>query len=270
MIELHCHTTCSDGTLTPGELVAAAAGAGIQALAITDHDTLTGWDEARLACAQYGLELVPGVELSTLHNGCSLHVLGFYPDQAKLTPFLEERHAARVRRARSTVERLADLGYPIEMPRASTPGRFHIARALKEAGYIKDEQQAFQRWIGEGKPAYVPYEHLSAAEGIERLRECGAVTVWAHPMLFRGGNVEAVLPVLVAAGLQGLEVYHCEHTPRQSARLEVLCREWSLIATGGSDFHGDNKDGVSLNMLRLPLSLLEPLKRLANLPTAIA
>ncbi|MBW4697754.1 MAG: PHP domain-containing protein [Aphanocapsa lilacina HA4352-LM1] len=269
MIELHCHTTCSDGTLTPSELVASAAAAGITALAITDHDTLSGWPEAHEACLRHGLELIPGLELSTVHNGSSLHILGFYPDPVQLAPFLEERHAARVRRAGRIVARLAELGYPIAMPSVPTPGRFHIAGALKQAGYVNDEQDAFRRWLGEGKPAYVPYEHLSAEEGIRHLRECGAVTVWAHPLLFRGGSVEEVLPVLAASGLQGIEVYHSEHTPRQSARLAELARQWGLVVTGGSDFHGDNKSGVSLNMLQLPLTLLEPIKRLAGMPAAV-
>lgn len=265
MLELHCHTTCSDGTLTPSELVRAAARAGIRALALTDHDTIAGWDEARDACTQYGLELVPGLELSTSHNGFSLHILGFYPDPKRIEAFLVERHAARVRRARQIVERLGELGYPIAMPDVPTPGRPHIAKALCVAGYVRHEQEAFERWLGEGCPAYVPYERLSSEDGIRALRASGAVPVWAHPMLFRGGNVEQVLSVLAKAGLQGVEVYHCEHSPRQSARLLKMIEPHGLIATGGSDFHGTNKDGVELNMLRLPLTLLEPLKHLANI-----
>jgi hypothetical protein len=265
MIELHCHTTCSDGTLTPSELVVAAVAAGVRVLAVTDHDTLSGWAEAADACARHGVELIPGLELSTTHNGASLHILGFYPNPARLEPFLAERHRARVRRAEAMVAKLAALGYPIVLPpEVHTPGRFHIAAALKAAGHIEDEQDAFRRWLSEGGPAYVPYERLSAVEGVRRLRECGAVAVWAHPMLFKGGSVEQVLPMLVEAGLQGIEVFHSEHTPRQSARLLRFAERYGLIATGGSDFHGDNKDGVSLNMLRLPYELLVPLKRLAG------
>ncbi len=260
MIELHCHTTMSDGTLTPTELVVAARNAGVQAIAITDHDTLSGWAEAQAACDVYGLELIPGLELSTTHDGHSLHVLGFYPRAEELAPFLVERHRARIDRAEKIVAKLADLGFPIDMPQVKTPGRFHIAHALREAGYIKDEQDAFRRWLSDSGPAYVPYGDLSAAEGIRVLRECGAVPVWAHPLLFRGGSVESVLPILVGAGLQGIEVYHSEHTPRQSARLLKLAQKYNLVPTGGSDFHGTNKDGVTLNMLHLPLSLLPPLK----------
>ncbi len=267
MLELHCHTTCSDGTLTPTELVEAAAQAGVCALAVTDHDTLSGWAEARTACERYGLEMIPGLELSTVHRGSSLHVLGFYPDPELLEPFLIERHAARVRRAQGIVERLVEMGYPVTLPPVKTPGRFHIAAALKEAGHVESEAEAFRLWLNEGQPAYLPYEPLSAAEGIRHLRECGAVTVWAHPILFRGGNVESVLPELVESGLQGLEVFHSEHTPRQSARLQKLAKQYGLVMTGGSDFHGDNKDHVNLNMLKLSIHLLEPLKRLAGVTT---
>lgn len=269
MIELHCHTTCSDGTLTPTELAAAAAVAGVRALAITDHDTLSGWREAEIACKALGIEMIPGLELSTTHRGASLHVLGFYPDAEKLGPFLDECHRERIHRAEQMVEKLAALGYPIPMPAAPTPGRFHIAAALRAAGYIRNEQEAFRRWLSEGGPAFVPYGKLSAEEGIRTLRECGGVPVWAHPLLFRAGSVEEVLPVLVEAGLQGIEVWHSEHTPRQSARLLKLAEHYGLVATGGSDFHGTNKDGVSLNMLHLPLSLLSPLKRLAGAPVTV-
>ncbi|MBC7880527.1 MAG: PHP domain-containing protein [Anaerolineae bacterium] len=270
MIELHCHTTMSDGTLTPTELVVAARNAGVQAIAITDHDTLSGWTEAQTACDVHGLELIPGLELSTTHEGHSLHVLGFYPRAEELAPFLVERHRARIDRAEKIVAKLAALGFPIDMPQVKTPGRFHIAHALREAGYIKDEQDAFRRWLSDSGPAFVPYGDLSAAEGIRVLRECGAVPVWAHPLLFRGGSVESVLPILVAAGLQGIEVYHSEHTPRQSARLLKLAQRYDLVPTGGSDFHGTNKDGVTLNMLHLPLSLLPPLKARITQPLEYA
>lgn len=270
MLELHCHTTYSDGTLTPAQLVKAAVAAGVRALAITDHDTLSGWEEAQRAASECNLEIVPGVELSTAYNGRSLHILGYYPNSQKLLPPLQERVAGRHRRARQMADKLAALGYPIELPEMRggvAPGRPHLAKALVKAGHARSPQEAFMRWLGDNGPAYVCYEKFSAPEGIKLLRECGAVPVWAHPYLFRGGTVEEMLPILVAAGLMGLEVYHPCHTPSQVQKLEQSCRQWNLLKTGGSDYHGPSegtgKETISLNQLQLPLDILEPIKNAA-------
>ncbi len=268
MLELHCHTTYSDGTLTPGELVAAAAASGVRALAITDHDTMSGWDEAFKAALLYNIEIVPGLELSTVHNDRSLHILGFYPDANKLAAPLNDRIEGRFRRSQEMVDKLAALGYPIELPQTSpgmAPGRPHIASALVKAGHAKSAREAFDRWLGDYGPAYVRYEKFSIAEGIDLLRSCGAVPVWAHPYLFRGGVVEEVLKELVDAGLMGVEVYHPSHSSSQIAKLKDLCVHYGLFATGGSDYHGPdperkNTDSTTLNMLHLPLELLEPIK----------
>lgn len=270
MLELHCHTTHSDGTLTPKQLVEAANAAGVRVLAITDHDTMSGWQEAMATAAEYGIEIVPGLELSTVHNGRSMHILGFYPNAERLQAPLQERIAGRYRRAQRMIEKLAELGYPIELSASSNsmaPGRPHIAAALVRAGYAQSSQEAFERWIGEDKPAYVGYEKFSAQEGIQLLRQCDAVPVWAHPYLFRGGDVEAVLPELVAAGLLGVEVYHPSHTPSQTRKLEELCKTYGLIMTGGSDYHGPGKNDdrhSGLNQLHLPETLLLPLQQVAR------
>lgn len=271
MLELHCHTTYSDGSLTPTELVAAAIDARLYALAITDHDTVSGWDEAFTAAQAYQLEIVPGIELSTVHHHRSLHILGFYPDAQKLRSPLQERLAGRFRRAQQMVENLAKLGYIIELPQFGTgmaPGRPHIAAALLQAGYIHSTQEAFERWLGDDKPAYVHYEKFSVSEGINLLLSCGAVPVWAHPYLFRGGTVEVVLKELVDAGLMGVEVYHPSHSPTQVVNLERLCNEYNLLMTGGSDYHGpapkaQKTASSTLNMLHLPLELLAPIKQAA-------
>ena len=272
MLELHCHTTYSDGSLTPAELVAAAVGAGVRALAITDHDTLSGWDEAFIAAKPYQLEIVPGIELSTVCNKRSLHILGFYPDANKVHTPLNERLDGRFRRARQMVENLAELGYFIELPQfkaGMAPGRPHIAAALVAAGYIRSAREAFERWLGDDGPAYVEYEKFSAIEGIDLLRRCSGVPVWAHPYLFRGGTVEVVLKELVDAGLMGVEVYHPSHSRSQVANLERLCAEYNLLMTGGSDYHGPAPDikapgGSTLNMLHIPLDLLAPIKQAAQ------
>lgn len=271
MLELHCHTTCSDGTLSPPELVQAAVKAGVSALAITDHDTLAGWEEA-LICAQlYNLEIVPGVELSTVHNDRSLHILGFYPDAAKLTAPLAERLEGRKRRSRQIVANLEALGYPINLPELGegmAAGRPHIAAALVKAGHFKHSREAFEQVLGDDQAAYVHYEKFSIIEGIALLRSCGAVPVWAHPYLFRGGEVEEVLEELLDAGLMGVEVYHPSHTAKERKSLTRLCDRYNLLKTGGSDYHGPSNDGSpngsTLNMLHLPLSLLEPIKLAAQ------
>lgn len=274
MLELHCHTTYSDGTLTPAELVQAAAAAGVKALAITDHDTLAGWDEAIAAARQHSLEnsleIVPGVELSTVWGNRSLHLLGFYPNPDRLAPVLQAHIAGRKRRAQQMLDKLAALGCPVELPELGAnmaPGRPHIAKALVQAGYVQTAQEAFERFLGDDGPAYVQYEKFLATDGVRLLRECGAVPVWAHPWLFRGGTLEETLNALLDAGLMGLEVYHPSHTPSQIERLAALCDRHSLLKTGGSDYHGPGESAdqpYSLNRLNLPLALLSPLQRAAS------
>jgi hypothetical protein len=272
MLELHCHTTCSDGTLTPSELVYAAVRAGVLALAITDHDTLSGWHEAITTAQLHNLEIVPGVELSTVHNERSLHILGFYPNAQLLSAPLSERLEGRKRRSQKMIAKLEALGYPISLPELGegmAPGRPHLAKALVEAGHVQSMREAFDRLLGDDKPAYVHYEKFSISEGITLLRNSGAVPVWAHPYLFRGGEVEDVLKELVDAGLMGIEVYHPSHTPKETRNLEALCSQYGLLMTGGSDYHGPSPDGKNsssstLNMMHLPLALLDSLKEAAQ------
>ncbi|MGV2831054.1 PHP domain-containing protein [Myxosarcina sp. GI1(2024)] len=271
MLELHSHTTYSDGILTPRELIATAANAGVKALAITDHDTIAGWDEAIAAAREYQIEIVPGIELSTVHNRRSLHLLGYYPQPELLAESLVEQIAGRKQRANKILAILADMGYPLKLP--ETPdnmavSRPHIARAMVEAGYVNSTKEAFDRFIGDERPAYVHYEKFSTLEGIALLRTCGAVPVWAHPYLFRGGEVEAVLPELVAAGLLGVEVYHPYHSPTKINKLRQFCRDNNLLITGGVDYHGFSSGKLGsekfrLNRFRLPLTLLESLKQAA-------
>ena len=269
MIELHTHTTYSDGILTPQQLVERAAGAGVKALAITDHDTLNGWDEAIAAAKPHKIEIVPGVELSTVHNGRSLHILGYYPQRELIEAPLNERLAGRKRRARKMVENLAQMGYPLELERLDgnmALGRPHIAGAMVRAGYVESSQEAFERFLGEDRPAYVHYEKFSIQEGISLIRDCGGIPVWAHPYLFRGGRVEETLLELVAAGLMGIEVYHPHHGNNKVNRLKELCQEYDLLMTGGTDYHGydlehPENERWQLNQLNVPMSLLKSLKK---------
>lgn len=273
MIELHTHTTYSDGILSAQQLVERAANAGVKALAITDHDTLLGWSEAIAAAIPFNMEIIPGVELSTVHNGRSLHILGYYPQKELLVAPLAERLAGRKRRAKEMIENLARMGYPLELELSDTKmalGRPHIASAMVKAGYVNSSQEAFSRFLGENHSAYVHYEKFSIQEGISLIRDCGGVAVWAHPYLFRGGRVEEVLPELIAAGLMGIEVYHPHHGNNRVNRLKQLCQEHNLLMTGGTDYHGSDlehpeNERWQLNQLNLPLSLLEPLKQACNI-----
>jgi 3',5'-nucleoside bisphosphate phosphatase len=270
MLELHSHTTCSDGSLSPAELVRYAVKQGVRALAITDHDTMAGWDEATTTATPLALEIIPGLELSTVCNGRSMHILGFYPDAEKLRAPLQERVEGRKRRAIAMAAKLAALGYPIDLPDMSgslAPGRPHIASALKKAGHVNSMNEAFDRFLKDDGPAYVPYEKFTEQQGLELLLSCGAVPVWAHPYIFRGGTVATILPQLVEAGLMGLEVYHPTHSPSQTRKLEEYCQTYGLLMTGGSDYHGPPKekhaDFRDLNDLHVSLSLLAPLKAAA-------
>lgn len=272
MIELHTHTTYSDGILTPSQLVVRAAMAGVKALAITDHDTLNGWNEAIAAAKAYGIEIVPGVELSTVHNGRSLHILGYYPTKELIEAPLAQRLAGRKRRAQKMIDNLAAMGYPLKLESRAdnmAMGRPHLANAMVKEGYVNSTQEAFTRFLGEEQPAYVHYEKFSIQAGISLIRNCGGVPVWAHPYLFRGGKVEEVLPELVEAGLMGLEVFHPHHANNKVNRLKELCRNYDLLITGGTDYHGTNVDYLEkekwpLNHFQLSLDLLKPIKQAAN------
>ena len=271
MIELHTHTTYSDGILTPQQLVERAAKAGVKALGITDHDNLYAWDEAIAAAIPYNIEIVPGIELSTVYNGRSLHVLGYYPQRELIEAPLAERLAGRKRRAKEMIDKLAAMGYPLELADSDSNMaicRPHIASAMVKAGYVESSREAFDRFIAEDKPAYVHYEKFSAQEGIELIRSCGGVPVWAHPYLFRGGRVEEVLPVLVEAGLMGVEVFHPHHGNNKVNQLKQFCQQYDLLMTGGTDYHGydlehPENEKWQLNQFHLPLDLLDSIKKAA-------
>lgn len=241
MLDLHSHTTYSDGTLTPSQFVRTVAERGVRALAISDHDTIAGWDEAIATGDECGVEIVPAVELSTTHNGRSLHVLGFYPNRDRIQAPLNSQQEGRKQRAHDIVQRLAELGYPVTLPNLGegvVPSRPHIANAMVAAGHVRDTNEAFDRFLKDDGLAYVHYPKLSTCDGIAMIRDCGGIPVWAHPFLFRGGLVHDVLPEFCDAGLMGLEVVHPTQGKKQRATLMEMCETYSLIATGGNDYHG--------------------------------
>src|SRR5579884_2074690 len=243
-VDLHLHTTLSDGRLTPCELVRHAHARGVRWLAITDHDTTDGLPEAEAEAARLGLELIPGIELSTDLGALSVHVLGYF--LAYKDPVLQERLALlrddRVYRARRMVERLGELGYPIAWERVlqiageGVVGRPHIAQALLEAGYVGSITEAFDRFIADHGPAYVERMKLTPAEAIAMVHAAGGVAAVAHP--YDAPDVDALVADLAAAGIDGVETYYQGYTPERVGHLADLAAEYGLVPTGGSDYHG--------------------------------
>lgn len=250
-VDLHTHTVRSDGTTTPTENAAMAAEAGLAGLAITDHDTLDGWDEAAEACAARGLTFVPGLELSTELEGRSVHVLGYWvnPDDPALAAECDRLRLERGSRARCIVALLDDLGAPVQMERvlglaAGAPvGRPHIAAAMVEAGHVPDAAAAFDDFLRDGGPAWVEKHALDPADGVRLLREAGGVAVLAHPACIGlpSDALLALLDRLAAAGLAGIEAEHAGHTAEQTATWRQVAAERGLAVTGSSDFHGNRK-----------------------------
>ncbi len=239
-IDLHAHSTRSDGALTPTDLVERAASCGVRTLALTDHDTVEGLDEARNAGATWGVELVAGVEISAW-LGREVHVLGYFIDDRApgLSAVLDRQRNSRVQRVRDIGARLERLGLPIDADAViasadGNVGRPHIARALVAAGHVPDTQAAFDRLLGGNGSAYVPASRLTAEYAVRIIHDAGGVAVLAHP------GVEAVddrIPGLVDAGLDGIEVEHPAHDAATANRYRGLAHRLGLVPTGGSDFH---------------------------------
>ncbi|HHN93436.1 MAG TPA: PHP domain-containing protein [Anaerolineae bacterium] len=244
-VDLHIHTTASDGIYTPSEVVRMALSAGLRVIAITDHDTLAGVPEAQEAARGLPLEVIPGVEVNSEGDWGDLHFLGYYVslEAESLRGRLRAMRKARVTRAQKMVARLNQMGMPItwEEVRAiaggDTVGRPHIAQALVNRGYVGTTQEAFQRFIGRQGPAYFPRLKLTPPEVIRAITAAGGVPVIAHPA-HSGAAAVSRIPEFVEYGLRGVEVYYPHHSPEEVEMLLGLCRKFDLIATGGSDFHG--------------------------------
>lgn len=241
-VDLHAHTTASDGRATPEELIALAKAADLQAVAITDHDTLDGLAAGQAAADACGMEFVHGIELSTSDGNREIHLLGLHLTS---TDVLAERlvsvQAARVDRAVTMVAKLNQLGLPVTMEMVMVQaaegavGRPHVARALVAGGWVRDLRDAFDRWLGDGKPANVGKLRLELADGIALIHDAGGVAVWAHPQ--GEGNRERI-GRFAELGLDGVEVRHPSHNSEDLARLATLCDHFGLLQSGGSDWHG--------------------------------
>jgi predicted metal-dependent phosphoesterase TrpH len=269
-VDLHIHTTASDGVLSPAQVVQVAIGKGLEAIAITDHDTTDGIDQAVAAAGSEQLEVIPGIELSAEDGPREVHILGYYIDHRDHA--LQERLAvlrrARRERAWKMVEKLDTMGVPLSWERVleiagetSAFGRPHIAQALLERGYVGSVNEAFDRYIGLRGPAYVSRYKLTPAEAVKMIVDAQGLPVLAHP---RGQ--EDVVPRLAALGLVGLECYYPSYSEEERALLARLAHQHNLVATGGSDFHGYNggNAAVSLGEMPVPLESLERLRTLAG------
>jgi len=265
-VDLHAHTTASDGTLAPRELVREAARRGVRVLAVTDHDSTEGLREALEEAAHcQPLQIVPGIEINCDVDAGEIHILGYYMDYE--VPWFQEfgREQREERRARVSrmAARLTALGMPIDpaevfaLVKEGSAGRPHVAQVMVRRGYVKSVREAFDRYLGTGKPGHVPRKKLSPEDAVRLLRRADGVPVLAHPGL---AGKDELIPALVEAGLMGIECYYTEHSAAQTAGYLQLCRDLGLIATGGSDFHGPTVSAARLGAPRVPLAVWEALR----------
>lgn len=257
-IDLHVHSTASDGNHTPAEVVALALGQKLDVIALTDHDCTDGLAEAWTASAGTGLTVLAGVELGVMVDGHEVHLLGylFDPGYAPLQERLREMQNERLIRAGRMVEKLADLGFAVSLDRVlevageGAVGRPHVAQVLLEEGHAATWDEVFDRLIGDGGPAYVPRGRLTMPEAITLLHEAGGVAVLAHPVYVKGHM--KLIPQLVEYGLDGVEVFYPKHDAELIRRLKGLARGHDLVMTGGSDFHRIKEGGVIMGEVDVP------------------
>lgn len=263
--DLHSHTHYSDGTLSPEAVVRLARERGLQVLGITDHDTMEGIAEALDAGKKLGVRVVPGVEITSHFHAQEMHILGYFADdgrwqQSEFQKLLRASTDIRLDRCRKMVKRLCDLGFPLELEDVlklgtkGSLGRPHIARALLAAGHIKSFDEAFARFLTRGKPAWVDKTRVSSEEAIRLIHEARGLAVLAHPGLLKG---ERIPSELLDQGLDGIEVFHTKHDTRLSNRFLQWAGEHRLLATGGSDCHGNSNHEPILGRVRLDGRLLE-------------
>jgi predicted metal-dependent phosphoesterase TrpH len=252
LIDLHTHTTASDGRCAPAELVSRAAAAGVTVLSVTDHDTVAGHQAAAAAAVAAGVELVPGIEITAVVDGADVHVLGYFIDVhwPRLLAFLAEQRRRRIDRVRQIIDRLASHAVVLDSDAILQPGlddpgiaigRPWIARALVAGGHVADSNQAFARWLGRGRPAFVPRQGATPREVVARIHEAGGLASLAHPGLI--GHDEW-LPGFAVDGLDALEAYHSNHDSRATDHYLSEAARLGLVVTGGSDYHADEAHGA--------------------------
>ncbi len=275
MIDLHVHTNMSDGTLSPREVVHRAANRGLRAIAITDHDTVAGVRPAMEAGIEVGVEVVPGVEMSSNWPGGILHMLGFFmdPNHPVLVRSLDYLRKGRQERIPKILAKLNEQDVYItldEVERVAVggvPGRPHVASIMVQKGHVRRLQEAFDRYLRRGAPAYVEKVKLGPGEAIRVIKTAGGIPVLAHPHSLNEDDpdrLEATIAALASEGLEGIEAYYPRHTRQQTGSYLQLAAKFDLVVTGGTDFHGANKPETELGVFPgqspLPCSILENLK----------
>ena len=267
--DLHLHTYFSDGTFSPEELVGRGHRLGFAALALTDHDSVEGCPRMAAACEAAAIVFIPGTELTAEHNDTEIHLLGYYVDTGneKFLSDIARFQAVRQDRIREMVARLNELNVPLAvetvfaLANCQSPGRPHVARALVKAGLVANLDEAFERFLKKNRPAWVPKAKMSALEAIELIHQAGGVAVMAHPGLNR---TDDVIPVLVEAGLDGIECFHTKHSTVMSERYLEMADKFHLLITGGSDCHGFSKGKPLIGTVKLPCDHVEKLKSRAE------
>ena len=271
VIDLHLHTTASDGVFEPSVLVDMAWRAGIRTMSVTDHDTVAGLPEVERAAVACGIAFVPGIEITAVHDSRDVHMLAYFFDREsdELAAFLGRQRADRIRRIEAIADRLADLGKPIDRQSVlgsqgggRSLGRPLVAKALIKAGHVLDMRQAFDQLIGEGRPAFVPRVGPSPTQVISIVARAGGITSLAHPGLLRR---DALIPDMVAAGLVAVEAFHSEHDSTTTEHYLALANSHGILVSGGSDYHGDKeRRKVAFGTVGLPAELFERLSSRAG------
>jgi predicted metal-dependent phosphoesterase TrpH len=275
LIDLHSHTDESDGTCSPAQLIGEAARAGVDVLGITDHDTLRGYDKALPLAREAGIQLICGIELSTKLHGQSVHLLGYFLNAnehdgiGEFREWVVDMQASRRDRNIRLVARLRELGIDITLEEAEARGRGltgrpHFAQLLLEKGYVSSLQQAFDDYLDESAKGYVYRREPQFSEGVERIRKAGGIASLAHPIRVRA-DIPTLVPELSAMGMNAIEAYHSDHSPEDTELYLGLAERHHLLVTGGSDFHGAAKPGVSLGTgargnLKIPNDLVDRLR----------
>lgn len=263
--DLHTHTTASDGTMKPRELVVLAKNKGLKGIAITDHDTTEGVEEALIAGYELNVTVLPGIEISSSFQGEEIHILGYLLDwqSETLRRKLMDLKTERVGRARKIIIRLKDLGYFLDYEEVQNIagqgviGRPHIATALVKRGYVDSQEEAFRRFLERDSPAYIPRKKLSIVDALDLLRTAKAVPVLAHPGKIYNWRI---IEPLIQKGLAGIEVYHPCNNKVQTEKLNNICKSKGLIPTGGTDFHGARRD-IELGSFRVDSLIISLLKK---------
>lgn len=274
-VDLHVHSTASDGTLSPSEVIQLGKKLNLRALALTDHDTVDGIDEALMAGKEYGIEVIPGVELSCSYNNKEIHIVGLFINHKNIhfTEELEHLRNTRNNRNIEMAEKFCELGIPISFEEIqahypdATITRAHFAKYLYEKNFTSSIRDGFDRYLNDRGPCYVTRYKMPYSETIRLIHEAGGVAILAHPILYRMGQteLEKMIIALSKCGLDGIEAIYSTYTPSDESLIRRFARQNNLLLSGGSDFHGTNKPNIQLGMgkgkLRIPYDILSNIKK---------